>query len=416
MGEYEEAVAAFRNASERAPLDALDKLWMAETLLRTQHYEEVLATLDGVSDLEAKVLRAHAFAQLGRGAEMIDLLQGMENEHANNLCMQCLDRLFAAGHDATVAARWLLARESTDPIVLTRQASGLAAHASATKNPNDIQRATEWLSKARQAGAPEAELVLSEILLAMATDRQDIAVEATARIDPSAHPDMIAMLATTAFSKDMLELASTLADRALRSEQKPIHFPLEIIAIERLLVAFRLGQSRETMKLALGRTPLPSSIWGRLAEAVVRYLDGEVRESIEILRPLLSGRIVPVQSILLLCQCLAEAHRYQELQKLCEVELPKLASLAEWAAKRCPKRDVTATEKVAAAAASFMNSREFIGIPENGPIVRVSSGEDWASALSGVKASAPNATAVWVVRIAEPTAFIRTLFNLKAPS
>ena len=65
-----------------------------------------------------------------------------------------------------------------------------------------------------------------------------------------------------------------------------------------------------------------------------------------------------------------------------------------------------------AAAASFMHPREFVGIPENGNFIPVSPGVDWANALSGVKANAPNATAVWVVRLAEPTNFIRTLFNL----
>lgn len=418
LGDYEQAIAAFRDATERAPLDCLDRLWMAESLLRTQQWEEVLAALDGVANDDAKPLRAQAFALLGRTSEMIRTLEEMDHDLANTACIHCLDRVVSTSHRATLTAgtNWLLARESTDREVLTRQTSALAALAFETRNAADVERAMARLSQSRNAAAEEGELVPSEILLAMANGREDLARAAIPRIDPRTRPDMLAMLASAAFRREMLELASTLADIALASEQQPVHFQLETVVLERVLVAFRLGQSRESLKSVLARSPLPSDMWGRLAGAVVHYLDGELLKAIEILRPQLSEKVVPVQSIHLLSQCLAEDRQYQALQDLCAREFPSLAALATWAAARRPTREITAAERGMAAVASFMHPREFLGIPETGHYVPVSPGVDWANALSGVKASAPNATAVWVARVAEPTDFIRTLFNLKAPA
>ena len=276
VGDYAHAVATLREASAREPLEPADKLWMAESLVRAGSCDEALSMLAGLSDADAISLRAHAYAQLGRAGEMIETIQFLEPDRANTLCIQCLDHLLAAGHLSALKAptAWLLARESADPAVLTRQTSALSALASDTKKPSDIQRATARLLKAREAGVTEVELAHSQIFIEIASGREDVAMAAAANLRPDSRPDIVAMLATRAFGNEMFALASMLADRVLASEEQPVHIQLDTIVLERLLVAFRLGQSRAVMNAALARSPPPSGVWGRLAEAVIRYLDG----------------------------------------------------------------------------------------------------------------------------------------------
>jgi hypothetical protein len=313
---------------------------------------------------------------------------------------------------------WFLERESFDPMVLASQAAVLCAQAVDSREAPDLLRASQHLEKARAAGAASGQLCPAEIFFAMASATEDLAMERAQNLESGTRADMLAMLSMRAFREDMFVLASMLADKVFASGQALTLLAADRIALIRLLCGFRLGHPCTAYVPALAAASLPSDIWGMLASAVIFYFDNKIDECLAVPKASLQGKHIPVQSLFLLAQCLAETMQYDELCTLSTLsasDLPNLISRARWAAERRPKNPILPEERALAAAATFQNPQEFVAVASEGHVRMVAPGRNWFGALSGAQSNAPQASAVWVVRMASPVEFVKDLFNIRPP-
>jgi hypothetical protein len=346
------------------------------------------------------------------------VLTRIEDARANTLAIECLDRLWRQrNHVALIAVtKWLLQRQSSAPEVLLRQASALSAKALYSRDPADLEEASQRLTRARAAGASAAELQPSEVFLAMARGREDQAIAEASKLDPRTRPDMLAMLLLRARGLRMFRLMADLADRCLLASERPTLCELEMVSVERLFCAFHLGQPRSALDIALRATTLPKDVKGRLASAVVAYVDGKLDMCVELLTPLLAEDPLPTEALWLLSQCLAERLRFDQLRDLCAKELTDFEPLAKWVAQRAPARILTQVEIGMAAVAAVPQSPELVAIAQEGAIMRVMPGIDWVNALTNARQHSPNATTVWIARLSYPAQLLRSFFSFKPPA
>lgn len=419
-GDHAGAIESLQHASSRShgTLAEVDSLWLAESMTKLERYREALDVLTDIVHAEADVIRALALTGLGLGDELTKVLARIEDARANALAVECLDRLWRQrNHVALIAVtRWFLKRQSSAPEVLLRQASALAAKALDSRDPADLEEASQRLIRARAAGASAAELQPSEVFLAMARGGEDQAIAEASKLDPRTRSDMLVMLMTRARGLRMFRLVADLADRCLLANERPTLFDLEMVALERLLCAFHLGQPRSALDIALRVTRLPTDVRGRLASAVVAYVDKKLDVCAELLAPMLAEDPLPAEALWLLSQCLAESLRFGDLRELCATQLTDFEPLAEWAAQRSPNRSLTPLDISMAMASVIPQSPELVAIAQMGSVMVVVPGIDWVNALTNARQHAPNATTLWIARLSYPAQLLRSFFRFQPPS